>query len=131
MEYRLADGSASVRLDVEGPDEFAPLLRFVGDELAKVGGRVCEHVATQIRKPRLHLGIGKGRVDLRVELVDDLGGRSLRCAKAVPGTRLVARHKFPDGRDIGQRLRTSRGGHREGAQLAGSDARTTASVPIL
>src|SRR5262249_59144462 len=27
-------------------------------------------------KPRVQLGIGKGRVDLRVELVDDLGWRS-------------------------------------------------------
>ena len=33
---RLGDsGSASLRLDVEGPDDVAPLLRFVGDELAE------------------------------------------------------------------------------------------------
>jgi hypothetical protein len=39
MEYRPDSGSVSLRLDVEGPDEFAPLFRFVGDELAKVSGR--------------------------------------------------------------------------------------------
>ena len=38
MEYRAYSGSGSRRLDVEGPDDVAPLLRFVGDELAKVGG---------------------------------------------------------------------------------------------
>ena len=38
MEYRPDSGSDSLRLDVERPDNVAPLLRFVGDELAKVGG---------------------------------------------------------------------------------------------
>src|SRR6266699_103415 len=37
--WNIDSGSASLRLDVEGPDDVAPLLRFVGDELAKVGGR--------------------------------------------------------------------------------------------
>src|SRR6516225_9388988 len=56
-------GSASLHLDVEGPDKFAPLLRFVGDEFAKVSGRKRERVATQIGKPRLVLPIGEGSVD--------------------------------------------------------------------
>ena len=51
--------------------------------LAKVGGREREHVATQVGKPRLDLGIGKARVDLLVELVDDLGERLLRRANAL------------------------------------------------
>src|SRR6516165_3427535 len=37
--------SASLRLDVEGPDDVAPLLRFVGDELAGVGGRTDERMS--------------------------------------------------------------------------------------
>src|SRR5262249_11148169 len=102
-EY-LAGARGSLCLDVEGPDHVAPLLCFAGDELAKVGWRVCEHVATQIRKPRLHLGIGQGRVDLRVELVDDLGGRSLRCADAEPDTRVVAGQDLADRRNIWQFL---------------------------
>jgi len=36
--WKIDGGSASLRLDVEGPDEFTPLLGFVGDELAKVSG---------------------------------------------------------------------------------------------
>jgi hypothetical protein len=46
MENRQRIGS--LRLDVEGPDEVTPLLRFVGDKLAKVSGRKRERVATQI-----------------------------------------------------------------------------------
>ena len=36
--------------------------------------------ATQIGKTRLYLGIGKGRIDLLVEPVDDLNGRIFRRA---------------------------------------------------
>src|SRR5215475_3197979 len=102
--WNIDSGSASLRLDVEGPDDVAPLLRFVGDELAKVGGREREHGAAEGGKPRLDIGIGEASVDLLVELVDDLGRCGLRCTDAVPGARLVARYKFPDSRDIGQYL---------------------------
>src|SRR6266508_2834189 len=50
MECRAA---ASVRLDVEGPDDVAPLLRFVGDELAEVGGRARKHRAAKVPELRL------------------------------------------------------------------------------
>jgi hypothetical protein len=43
MEYRLDSGSASVRPDVEGPDDVAPLLRLVSDELAEVGWRARDN----------------------------------------------------------------------------------------
>ena len=81
MECRAA---ASVRLDVEGPNDVAPLLRFVGDELGEVGGRARKHSATKVGKPHVHFGIGEARVDLLVELVDDLGRRVFRHADAVP-----------------------------------------------
>src|SRR5262245_66333966 len=68
-------GSASLRLDVEGPDHVAPLLRFVGDELAKVGGRADKWCDAQISKTRLDLGIGKTHVDIFIELVDGLRRR--------------------------------------------------------
>ena len=80
--WNIDSGSASFRLDIEGPDDVAPLLRFVGDELAEVGGRTDERCATQIGEPRLHLGIGESGVDLVVELLDDLGRRGLRRADA-------------------------------------------------
>ncbi len=62
-------------LDVGCPDHFAPLLGFVCDQLCKVDGRQHEHSATEVGKPRLHLGIGEASVDLLVELVDDLRRR--------------------------------------------------------
>ena len=74
----------SVRLDVGRPDHLAPFLGVVGDELAKVGGREREHVATEIGKPRPYLEIGEARIDLFVELRDDLSRRILGCAEAIP-----------------------------------------------
>jgi hypothetical protein len=44
-EYRPASGSTSLRLDVEGPDDVAPLLGFVGDVLAEIGRRANHHCA--------------------------------------------------------------------------------------
>src|SRR4029453_12074935 len=35
-------GSNLLRLDVRGPDHLAPLLGFVGDQLAEMGGRANE-----------------------------------------------------------------------------------------
>src|SRR5215471_13306810 len=51
--WNVDSGSASLRLDVEGSDDVAPLLGFVGDELAEVGGRCRKHRATKFGKPRL------------------------------------------------------------------------------
>jgi hypothetical protein len=92
--WNIENGSASLCLDVEGPDDVAPLLRFVGDELAEVVGRTDERCATQIGEPRHHLMIGESGVDLVIELLDDLGRRGLRCADAGPGafeTRAIGR----------------------------------------
>ena len=65
-------------------DHLGPLRGFFGDELAKVGGREREHVATQVGKPRLHRGIGEASVDLLVELHDDreLSDRILAACRA-------------------------------------------------
>src|SRR5262249_41254551 len=65
---------ALFRLEAGELDHLAPLLGFVGDELAKVSGREREHVATEVGKPRLDLGIGEASVDLLVEYVDDFTG---------------------------------------------------------
>jgi hypothetical protein len=49
MEDRSAERvTASVCLDVEGPDDIAPFLGFVGDELAELGGREREWRVTEI-----------------------------------------------------------------------------------
>src|SRR4029077_1297620 len=85
-----ARGSISPGVDVDRPDHFAPLLGFVGDELAEVGRGQRKHSAAQVGDPSLHLGIGKARVDLLVELVDDLGGRALWRTHAVPRAHFIA-----------------------------------------
>src|SRR5262245_10449865 len=51
--------AVSVRLDVGRPDHLAPLLGFVGDELAEIGGRADKRRASKVGKPRLYLGIGE------------------------------------------------------------------------
>src|SRR5262245_50666670 len=102
--WNIDSGSASVRLDVEGPDDLAPLFGLVGDELAEVGGREREHVATQVGKPRFHIGVGQSHVDLLVELVDDLSRRVLGRTEAKHRARFVARHEIAHGRDVWQPL---------------------------
>src|SRR6516162_6897595 len=71
--------AASVRLDACEPHHLAPLLGFVGDQLAEVSGRTRKHRAAEVSKPRFHVEIGEAGVDLLVELVDDLGRCGLRC----------------------------------------------------
>src|SRR5262245_43119071 len=111
----------SVRLDARELDHLRPLLGFVGDQLSKVGGRARQRRTTHVGKARLHLGIGKGCVDLVVELVNDLGGGALGRADAVPSTDLVALDKLAYGRKVRQCLRAHRAGYRKSAQLAGFD----------
>src|SRR5262245_53507758 len=73
-----------LRLDRCELDHLAPLLDFVDDELAELGGRTRKHRAAQVREPRFHLWVGESGVDLSVELIDELGRGGLRCADAVP-----------------------------------------------
>src|SRR5215470_6520337 len=80
----------SLGLNVGGTDHFAPLLGLICDELGEVGGRHRHRHAANVGEPCLNLGIGEARIELSVELIDDLGRRALRCADAVPGARLIA-----------------------------------------
>src|SRR6516225_3260753 len=118
MEYR-PDGL--LRLDVGCPDHLGPLLGFVGDQLAEVGRGAGKHRAAQVGEPRLHLGVVESRVDLFVQLVDDLGRRGLRYAEAVPITPLVARQELTHGRDVRQRVRARRSGYCERTQPPSPD----------
>src|SRR5262245_40864682 len=61
------------RLGARELDDLGPLLGVFGDELCKVGGRARKRSAAQVGKPRLDLGVSETRIDLLVELVDDLG----------------------------------------------------------
>src|SRR6516225_5153107 len=102
---------ASVRLDVEGPDHLAPLLGFVSDELCEVGGRARQRLA-EVSQTDLHLGVGEGRIDLLVELLDDLGWRVPGNADAIPRCRLVARQEFSHSWDTRKCLRARRSRYR-------------------
>ena len=48
-----------IGLEASELDDLGPLLGFVGEELAKVGGRAWKRSATKVGKARLHAGVGK------------------------------------------------------------------------
>ena len=83
-------------LNVSRSDHLAPLLGFIGDQLAEFGGGVigigtppwsCE--------PLLNLRIGETGIDPPVELVNNFGGCIFRRTNTIKGARLVAWHKSP------------------------------------
>src|SRR5262245_33491605 len=92
-------GAGSLRFDVRELDHLAPLLGFVGKELAVVGGRARNRSAALFGKPRLDLRIGEARVDLTIELVDDFGRRVLGGAKSQPSACLISGHKIAHDRN--------------------------------
>src|SRR5262249_42377434 len=113
--------TSSLRLDVGGPDHLAPFLGFFGDQLAELGRRSRQRRAAEVSETGLHLRVVESRVDLLIELVDDLGRRGLRYAEAVPITPLVARQELTHGRDVRQRVRARRSSYCERTQPASPD----------
>ena len=77
-------------IDFCGANDIGPFLNTCGDEVAEIGGAHRHRDATKVGKPRLDFGIGEARIDLLVELLDDLCRRILGCTEAVPVIRLVA-----------------------------------------
>src|SRR5262245_36070023 len=117
--YGISAGGPLLRLDVRRPDHLAPLLGFLSDQLAEVSRRTRKHRAAEIGEPRLHRGIGKGGIDLFVELVDDLCGRVPGCAEAAPRARLKAWQELAHGWEVRQPLPARRRRHRQWTQLVG------------
>src|SRR5215467_136205 len=113
--------TSSLRFDVGGPDHLAPFLGFFGDQLAELGRRSRQRRAAEVSETGLHLRVVESRVDLLIELVDDLGRRGLRYAEAVPITPLVGRQELTHGRDVRQRVRARRSGYCERTQPASPD----------
>src|SRR5262245_60393487 len=99
MEYsaahRRSPGLCAGKLDY-----FAPLLGIVSDELAEVRDRAGKYHAPKVGKPRLQLGISEPRIDLAIELINDLGRRVFGRTEANPLARLETRHEIANGRDI-------------------------------
>ena len=71
------DSVGSLRLDAGGLDHFGPLLGFGSNVLAKISRWATERCGAEVGKPRLHPGIGQGRVDCPVEGFDNLCRRAL------------------------------------------------------
>src|SRR5437868_14764284 len=89
--------------------------------LGEIGRRAADRHAAQLGEPRLDLGVGERRIDLAVELVDDLARGALGRREPAPKARLVAGQEFTYRRNVWNDLRAHRGRHRERAQLAGLD----------
>src|SRR5262249_2700252 len=102
-------------------DDLGPLFGFVRDEVTELGRRARKRCATQVCQPRLELGIAKHRVDLLVELLDDIAGGALRRADTGPVTCLEAWYEITTPRHFGKGLRAGRGRYCEGAQPARFD----------
>src|SRR5262249_24870333 len=83
----------SLGLDVRKLHPFSPFRCFVSYELAKLGGRVPNRNAAKLGEPCFYHRLRKGRVDLIIELIDDLDRRSLGRSEAMPGTRLITWHE--------------------------------------
>ena len=66
-------GSGLLRFDVGIADHLGPLLGFLRDEPAEIGGRADERRVAELGQLRLDPGIGEACVDLVIEPVDDLG----------------------------------------------------------
>src|SRR5262249_48790153 len=97
-------------------DYFAPLLGIVSDDLAEIRDRAGKYHAPKVGKPRLQLGISEPRIDLAIELINDLGRRVFGRTEANPLARLETRHEIAHSGDIRQCLWAHRCGHCQGAQ---------------
>src|SRR6516225_3467958 len=102
--YGIFGARGSPRLCAGELDYFAPLLGIVSDELAEIRDRAGKYHAPKVGKPRLQLGISEPRIDLAIELINDLGRRVFGRTEANPLARLETRHEIANGRDVRQGL---------------------------
>src|SRR5215471_2027487 len=80
----------SLRLDVGRPDHLAPFFCLLDDNLVEFSRRARKRRCAQVSEPRRDLGVGEPRIDLFVELVDDLDGRVPRSSDPNPRAGLEA-----------------------------------------
>ena len=81
----------SLRFRTGKLDHFGPLFGLRINELAEITYRQRHRLAPKISEAAFELRIGKRRVDLFVQLLDDRGRRSLGRSNSEPCGSLVAR----------------------------------------
>src|SRR5262245_50740985 len=105
----LAPGSArlrgderrlSLRLDVGGADDLAPLLALGFDVRPECRGREHQRGDAELAELRFDGWIIQPRVDLAAQSLDYVRWRVPRHARPVPGARGVVRDGLADGRHI-------------------------------
>src|SRR5262245_46297001 len=106
----------SLRLDVGGPDQLAPLVCELDNELAKVNGRDCKSCNAKFGKPLFYPCIGKPRVDFVVEPIDYFRRRVPRGTDPNPKTTLVAWYSICDCWSVRQSLQSRCGSYGQSAQ---------------
>ena len=62
-----------------------PFLGLLGEVLSEFGGRSNKGMGAQLRKSSLQLCVGEARIDLLVQLIDNLGARVSWSANTIPG----------------------------------------------
>src|SRR5712671_4786374 len=88
MEY--ATVGTLVRLRARELHHLRPLVRFVGNELAKVGRRTWNSIDPHVGETSRHGRIGKSCVDFPVKAVDDLSRHPSGRSDAFPGACFIA-----------------------------------------
>src|SRR6516162_4634206 len=121
MEWR--QWIALLRLEAGELDHLSPLLVFLCDELAEVGGRAGKYFTTEFGHSYPYRRIGEHRVDLPIEPLDDLGRGALGDADAEPAGHRVARDNIADQRDVWQHSQMRGRRHSKRAQPTRLDMR--------
>src|SRR4029450_13341006 len=93
-------------------DHATPFLGLLGEVLSEFGGRSNKGRGAQLRKSGLQLCLGEARIDLLVQLIDNLGARVSWSANTIPGARLITRQEIAHDGGVWQRPRASRPGRR-------------------
>src|SRR5262245_34552972 len=84
----------SIRLCARELHYLGPLLRLLSDQLFEFGRGTPERCLAEFGKLRFQLEIDETRIDLPVELGDDLSARVLGSGNTIPLARFVTGHEL-------------------------------------
>ena len=110
-----------LRLDIGSSDDPRSLVSLVRYEFCKVAWRCNKRSGAETGDARPDCGIGKSRVYLCIQFLNNFRRRILGRCNSSPRACLEAFDKLSHGRRIGQRFRAGRGSYRQSAQFTCSD----------